>query len=209
MASSITLILGGARSGKSDYAQQLAVASGRAVVFVATATPSATEDDPEMAERIAAHRRARPAQWQTVEETIELVHAIVQHAQPDDVVVIDCLTLWVSNVCLAELDEEAEADGASLEHWRLLEAALTTQTAALLHVARSKQIDVILISNEVGLGVVPAFPLGRHYRDLLGRVNQAVAREADSVILMVAGLPINLRRLALTHSPLDRDKDVL
>lgn len=209
MTPSLTLILGGARSGKSDYAQRLAADRGRPVIYLATAAPIASQFDPEMAERIAAHRQSRPADWQTVEEPIEIVDAITRRARPNDVVVVDCLTLWVSNVCLAAFGGEAEgeAETVSAERWRSLETAIISRTESLLNAAAAKRLALILISNEVGLGVVPAFPLGRHYRDLLGRVNQAVARNADHVILMLAGLPIDLRRIALTHSPFDRDKD--
>jgi adenosylcobinamide kinase/adenosylcobinamide-phosphate guanylyltransferase len=163
---STTLVLGGARSGKSDWAVRTAAESGRPVLFLATATAG----DDEMAERIARHRAERPADWRTIEEPIDLVGALRREARPGDLIVVDCLTLWVSNLLLAGGDPDVEP---------LLDLGL----------------ELILVSNEVGLGLVPDNPLGRAYRDVLGQVNRAVAARAESVVFMVAGLPVDLRRL--------------
>ncbi len=185
MAQRLTLILGGARSGKSDFAQALArKRGGDAVVFVATAEAR----DEEMRARIEAHRARRPAAWQTLEAPREVARTL-QNAQGEpQVVVIDCLTLLVSNVLLTD------ESGA--------EARLTDEVDALIAWKRTHSVEMIVVSNEVGMGLVPAYPLGRVYRDRLGVFNQRVAREADDVFLMVAGVPVEIKSLAARPVPL-------
>jgi len=169
----LILVLGGARSGKSRFAQRLAAAAGP-VVFVATAAAG----DEEMAARIAAHRRDRPAHWTTVEEE-QRVDVVIRGVDcPGGTIIVDCLTLLVSNLLLT-------ADGAVAE----VEEKIERLTAA----ARDSRATVIVVSNEVGMGVVPATPLGRLYRDVLGRANQTMAAAADEVYLLVAGTPWRLR----------------
>jgi adenosylcobinamide kinase/adenosylcobinamide-phosphate guanylyltransferase len=187
----VTLILGGARSGKSDFAERLARASGQPVVFLATAVAG----DAEMAARIARHRAARPAEWRTVEEPEELARAVGERGGPGDLVVIDCLTLWVSNVLLRQIGDSDRSENLSGEAWLAVESDLLARVEELLATARTRELSLILVSNEVGLGVVPATALGRRYRDVLGRVNRAVARRADRVLLMVAGLPLDVGQL--------------
>ena len=173
----ITLILGGARSGKSAYAEQLAAQRGGSVLYVATA--QAWDDD--MTRRIAAHQAQRPAHWRTLEAPTNVGQAI-QVAPPAEVVLIDCLTLLASNV-IAPLDTSEQA---------VADQALQAEIDALCE-AFTPKAHWIIVSNEVGLGIVPAYPLGRVYRDALGRANQRLAALADEVLFMVAGLPLTVK----------------
>ena len=175
----LVLVLGGARSGKSTMAERMA-RDGERVLFIATAEAL----DEAMQRRIAAHRRHRPERWDTLEEPIHVTRAVQPLVDRYDTFVLDCLTLWVSNLILQ--DEEAfDTEGAVLETvGRLLD---------LIDAAGGRWI---LVSNEVGQGIVPASPLGREYRDVLGRVNQLVASRADKAYLMVAGLALELKSLA-------------
>lgn len=167
----ITLVLGGARSGKSAHAETLARATGLARVYLATAEAY----DDEMRERIARHRADRAADgWTTIEEPVALPSAIRAAARADTVVLVDCLTLWLSNRMLAGADVEADS-------------------AALVETLGQAEGPVILVSNEVGLGLVPETPLGRAFRDAQGRLNQAVARCAGTVLFVAAGLPLKLK----------------
>lgn len=183
MGKHLTLILGGARSGKSSYAEQLAAQRGQRIAYVATAQAW----DDEMAHRIENHRRQRPATWETIEAPSQVGAAIAAaeaSAGDWDVVLIDCLTLLASNVILA-LPEPVETSAA--------EAALRAEVDALLDAYQASKASWILVSNEVGLGIVPAYPLGRVYRDALGRANQQLAAVADEVLFMVAGLPMRVK----------------
>ncbi len=164
------LILGGARSGKSTLAVRLAGSSGLAVTFVATATAG----DAEMAERIARHRATRPTAWRVVEEPIALAATLRAECAADRFVVVDCLTLWLSNLLVAD-------------------APLESERAALLDALATLPGRVLLVANEVGLGIVPENALGRRFRDLAGLLNQAVAARCDRVTLVAAGLPIVLK----------------
>lgn len=165
-------VLGGARSGKSRFA----VDSHRGhahVTFVATAQPH----DADMAARIARHRAERPAQWRTVEEPYDLVPRLRACEADADAIVVDCLTLWVSNLML-----RGDAD-----EW------IVKQADELVTLLRGGVADMTLVSNEVGEGVHPPTAEGRRFRDLLGRVNQRVAAAADRVVLMVAGIPLGVK----------------
>jgi adenosylcobinamide kinase/adenosylcobinamide-phosphate guanylyltransferase len=188
----VTLVLGGARSGKSAWAERHAAESGRPVLYLATATAG----DDEMAERIAAHQARRPADWSTIEAPRRLLNTIQAAAAPGNAVLVDCLTLWVSNELLAAIGEQ-DPDHVPPATWTAAEASLVNEARALVALARERGFALILVSNEVGMGVVPATALGRGYRDVLGRVNQAVASDADAVMLMVAGLAVDFRRLAM------------
>lgn len=186
----MVLILGGARSGKSSMAERMAAEAGGRVTFVATAEPR----DEEMRQRIAAHRAARPKGWHTIEEALDLGRAVQEAVQRSDTVLVDCLTLWLSNhLCRLDLPESGEGWGPSLG-W--LGESLQEQISAALEAARSRNVTLLLVSNEVGLGLVPSTPLGRAYRDLLGAVNRRLAAEADRVLFMVGGLPVDVKRLA-------------
>ena len=164
------LVLGGARSGKSRHAQTRAEAESGALVYVATAQPF----DDEMAERIARHRVDRGPRWRTIEAPLDLATTIMAETRPDAVLLIDCLTLWASNLIFAERDA-AEA------------------TAALVAAIGATRGPLILVSNEVGLGIVPDNALARRFRDVAGTINQAVAAAVDEAVFLAAGLPIRLK----------------
>jgi adenosylcobinamide kinase/adenosylcobinamide-phosphate guanylyltransferase len=165
-----TLVLGGARSGKSAFAERLVRDSGLARVYLATATAG----DGEMQTRIARHRVQRGDDWTTVEEPLALVDALTREVTRGRAVLVDCLTLWLSNVMLAERDPDIEARRLT----RFLEVA---------------KYPVVLVSNEVGMGLVPETPLGRQFRDAQGRLNQAIAACVPNVVFIAAGLPLWLK----------------
>lgn len=187
----LTLILGGARSGKSDLAQRLALTSGAAVTFIATMEPG----DDELRAKVAAHRASRPGDWLTVEEPLAVEDAIAR--APTGTVVVDCLTLWVTNLLLARIDPEHDV----VPDAPALTAEISGRAAALARAALAHDGDVIAVSNEVGLGLVPPYAAGRVFRDALGAVNREMAARADRVYLAVAGLVLDLR--ALGALPLD------
>lgn len=175
----LILITGGARSGKSSHAQRIASSMGGGVLFVATAEAL----DEEMALRVKTHRDGRPSSWLTREEPLDPVKALENLPEHIHVVILDCLTLFVSNLLLQEISrplEEIEADALS-------------RLQTFLHRARGMGLSVIVVTNEVGMGVVPDNPLARNFRDLAGRAAQAVARQANEVFLMVAGVPITVK----------------
>jgi adenosylcobinamide kinase / adenosylcobinamide-phosphate guanylyltransferase len=175
----LTFILGGARSGKSDYAQKLAEARRRPVLFIATGQAL----DDEMSGRIAAHRQRRPPQWQTLELSTGVGKYMLEHSQPPGVVLLDCLTLLISNTMLQNADQvepNAEVARADVKH----------EIELLLDAIRRSQSDWIVVSNEVGQGIVPAYAAGRIFRDLLGWANKEMALQAEEVIWMVAGIPV-------------------
>src|SRR5882724_2313075 len=177
------LLLGGARAGKSSYAMRLAQdgerASGDGVCFIATAQGL----DEDMTARIARHRAERPTHWRTIEEPCQIDEALRQ-ASGAGIVVVDCLTLFVSNWLMRHEDEHE------------CEQFVRRITRNVLALARTRQQTIIFVSNEVGLGVVPDTSLGRVFRDLLGRVNQEFADAADEVYLLMAGLPLRLKPTA-------------
>jgi len=176
MARDLTLILGGARSGKSAYALAQVGAAAGPVVFVATAEPL----DEEMRERIARHRAERPAAWRTLEAPRGAGEAIRRAAGDAGAVLIDCLTLLVSNAIISA-DERSAA------------AAAEREVEGILAAYKESEASWIVVSNEVGLGLVPAAPLGRSFRDALGRANQRLAAAADRVVLLVAGIPMRVK----------------
>jgi adenosylcobinamide kinase/adenosylcobinamide-phosphate guanylyltransferase len=190
----LTLVLGGARSGKSRYAQSLCASSFR-VIFIATAHASGSEVDHEMRERVARHRADRPADWQTVEEPLDLSRA-VSESPVDATLLIDCATLWISNLMWefrdgpgAEQEKRimAEVDNLIDAMRRRAEESITKRPAG----------EVVIVSNEVGAGIVPEHPVTRAFRDLQGFANQRLAQAADNVIFIVAGLPFQLKPEAL------------
>jgi len=166
--SPVTLVLGGARSGKSRYAERLISATSPPWTYVATAEAR----DAEMTERIAMHQARRGSEWRTVEAQSDLVGALA--STPAGPILIDCLTLWLSNRMLADADVDGEVGR--------LEQALAQHSDA-----------VVIVANEVGCGIVPDNALARRFRDLQGSVNQRIAASADCVVLMVAGLPLPVK----------------
>ena len=173
MAKQILFITGSARSGKSRYAEFRAEELGERLLYIATAEAN----DEEMAQRIAEHRKGRANQWATIEEPVELAEALLTQRGKTDAVLVDCLTLWISNLLLRR-DEE---------YVRLkIEGLLATLPALDFH--------IVLVSNEVGWGIVPDNPLARKFRDLAGWSNQRIAEAAGEVILMVAGLPVVVKK---------------
>ena len=168
----LELILGGARSGKSRFAERRAVESGLAVTYIATSQAL----DGEMAERIAHHRARRPPHWSLLEEPLQLARLLREQAAADRCLLVDCLTLWLTNLLM--LDDRAR---------------LAEQRDALLGCLAELPGRVLLVSNETGLGVVPLGELTRRYVDEAGWLHQAVAEQAQRVIFMVAGLPMTLK----------------
>jgi len=179
----ITLVLGGARSGKSAFAQDLARRSARSVLFVATGVAT----DAEMQGRIAAHRAGRPGEWGCVEAPIDVGAAIRNEGSDAAVVLVDCLSFLVSNLLIAT---DVERDGSTAN----LEERIEGEIEQLLDAVTSRRADLIVVSNEVGMSLVPDNRLGRLYRDLLGRANQSMAAVARTVYLMVAGIPLTVKQ---------------
>ncbi|MDH3354910.1 MAG: bifunctional adenosylcobinamide kinase/adenosylcobinamide-phosphate guanylyltransferase [Chromatiales bacterium] len=172
------LILGGARSGKSRLAEERAESSGLEVIYIATAAPRDSAIDPEMAERIRHHQQQRPSHWQTIEEPIRLAERLSESAAKGRTLLVDCLTLWLSNLLGGD-----EIDEALFEHER----------SALLRVLPELSGEIILVSNEVGQGIVPMGKLTRKFCDESGRLHQDIAKICDQVTFVTAGLPMKLK----------------
>lgn len=162
-------ILGGARSGKSTYAVNLAKSYGKRIVFIATCIPG----DSEMKQRIKLHKKSRPATWRVIEEPINIDSTLAKVKARCDAILIDCLGLFISNLMAAETNDRT----IQRKVWRMIKEI------------KKRSTDVIVVSNEVGMGIVPDNPTARRFRDLLGRANQVFAQNADTVIMMHAGIP--------------------
>ena len=170
----IVFVIGGCRSGKSTYALQTAERmSARKKIFIATCVPQ----DDEMKQRVAKHQTARGRNWITVEEPLQLPEAISENSPKADIVLVDCLTLWVSNLCMQITDEKQWEETIS----------------QLINSLKKAEGPTVLVSNEVGTGIVPENRLARLYRDIIGLVNQSVAQAAGKVIWMVAGIPVTIK----------------
>lgn len=176
----ITLILGGARSGKSSYAQRLAEESGKPVTFIATAQAL----DEEMSTRIQKHRLERPPNWETLELPLDVASCVQQIKS--NVVILDCITLLISNLLMQFVKDDLVEEKPFM-------AAVQKEVDGLMNAIRICPQDWLIISNEVGLGLVPPYQMGRIYRDAIGWANQQLAREADQVIFMVAGIPTTIK----------------
>jgi len=179
----VALVTGGARSGKSRFAELLARSSAKPVVYIATAEVR----DEEMAERIAKHRQTRPPEWRLIEEPRKVNDVLVKFHQDDVTILLDCVTLWLTNLLLT-----SEADGQAQREQ--MEKAILQQVLAVAHTAADIRPHVIFVTNEVGHGIVPDNQLARAYRDLAGRANQILAEAAEAVYLVVAGYPLEIKQ---------------
>ena len=175
----LTLVTGGTRSGKSRFAVQLAAGFGRRIVYLATCQPS----DQEMRHRIACHRKERPAQWKTIEPPADPAEVLAHLDGKADGLILDCLTMYVAQLVVA---------GRS-------DARIEQAVRRLCLVAHRAGPPVILVTNEVGAGLVPEYPMGRRFRDLAGRANQIAAALAEAVYLLVAGIPVLIKPPATAH----------
>ena len=173
----IVLLLGGARSGKSSYAQELARTLGGSVLFIATGEPL----DEEMKHRIDQHKKNRPEDWETVEASLHLGTVLREHDENTGTVLIDCITLLVSNL-LGNENNYPDAENRIID-----------EVYKLISAMKASRANIIIVSNEVGLGLVPDNKLGRMYRDLLGKANQLLAENADEVYFMTAGIPLKIK----------------
>lgn len=183
----IILVIGGARSGKSTFAEQLAMAMGGEVTYVATAGIH----DEEMSLRVRRHRERRPEDWKTIEETHHLT-GIMRSSPVGSLILVDCLTLWITNLLLDGTLPKPKATSEEKEKYIL------DELKDMLEVARNKRHTVIMVGNEVGFGLVPDNQLGRLFRDITGKVNQYIAGVADKVFLLIAGIPLELKSLAFS-----------
>lgn len=170
------LILGGARSGKSNYAEQLAQASNKQVIYIATGSAG----DNEMLERISKHKAERPRYWETIEEPILIADVLAQYASTNNYLLVDCLTLWLSNILFNAKGEYQED-------------IFLQQKQALLEIVPELHTDIALVSNEVGLGIVPVDAMTRRYVDEAGKLHQQLAKICSHVTLVTAGLPQALK----------------
>lgn len=175
------LILGGARSGKSRLAEGLAERSGLEVIYIATAEPNHSALDSEMAERIRHHQQQRPSHWQTIEEPIKLAACLQEHASEGRTILVDCLTLWLANLLSSDVGEEFD------------EVRFNSERNALLKVLPDLPGEIVLVSNEVGQGIVPLGELTRRFCDESGRLHQDIAKICDRVTFVTAGLPMILK----------------
>ena len=191
MEKRFVIILGGVRSGKSDFAIKLAADIGEPVLFIATARN--TDGDEEMRQRIAEHQRRRPDSWRTLEEPLRPARAIAENEADANVVVLDCATVWAANVL-----ESASLGDMDNPDYEAAQAQLADELGGLHDWYRGSPASLIVVSNEVGMGLVPPYPSGRVFRDLLGWANQFLAVRATEVYLLVAGIPVELKALAAT-----------
>ncbi len=187
----LTLLIGGARSGKSTYAEKMAAAHGGDVLYIATAQAL----DPEMADRIEKHRQQRPESWHTLEIPQGVADALQERAPETNVILLDCLTMLVSNLVMTATDEDFEPDETRAA------AIVDSEIETLLAAIEASPADWIIVTNEVGMGLVPPYPLGRVYRDLLGWANRKVAASADKIYLLIAGMLLPLHQLAIPTNP--------
>lgn len=183
----IVLVIGGARSGKSAVAERYASSMNSKVVYIATAGVQ----DEEMARRVELHRERRPASWPTIEEKYYL-DGVLTKLSAGSVVLVDCLTIWITNWLLDKTIEDLSAEAK--------EARVLQETSNFIKAAQDNKLKLIMVSNEVGYGLVPDNELGRLFRDIAGRVNQYVVAMADKVFWVVAGIPLEIKSLAINQA---------
>ena len=192
-----TLVLGGARSGKSSYAESIAIESGKRLIYIATAKAL----DEETQQRVAHHKKHRSGLgWKTIEEPLALAASLKKWAKPDSVILVDCLTMWITNL-LSEKEDNEEAHPPTFTSCKsgVCLALLHKEVEALLACVNTLPCDVIFVSNEVSMGIIPMGELTRQYVDEAGRLHQQLAQQVENVILMVAGLPHKIK----THGELN------
>ncbi|MCY3009930.1 MAG: bifunctional adenosylcobinamide kinase/adenosylcobinamide-phosphate guanylyltransferase [Planctomycetota bacterium] len=190
MKGTLTLVLGGVRSGKSRFAEELALKlGGDNVLFVATAE----NRDGEMDHRIQKHKESRPDSWVTLEQPLGVGHAILEREESSRIILIDCLTILVSNVLCQDPDLILSPKSIDQIHHQLM-----NEIDQIIEVARVKRSHVIVVSGEVGLGIVPEHPLGRVFRDLLGWANQSLAKRANATYMMISGFAVPLHEIAMS-----------
>jgi adenosylcobinamide kinase/adenosylcobinamide-phosphate guanylyltransferase len=186
LMSQFTLITGGARSGKSHFAELLAAHAKRKVIYIATAQIH----DEEMALRVKKHRQQRPSSWQLIEEPLNIGDTLFQLRNEDAVILLDCVTLWLTNLLLAGQEQTLSSDSRSGND----ETEILNDIKKVAQLAQEIIPQVIFVTNEVGQGIVPEYPLARAYRDLAGQSNQILAQHADRVFWVVAGCPIEVKQ---------------
>jgi adenosylcobinamide kinase/adenosylcobinamide-phosphate guanylyltransferase len=182
----LILVTGGARSGKSSFAEDMIRSLGDNILYIATATGF----DDEMKERISRHRQQRPSSWETLEAFRDFDKTLTGMLKGRDAVLLDCMTIMVSNIMLQKAMDWEEL---SVDDINEVEKEVTGQVGTLLSIIRESDIPFILVTNELGMGVVPPYALGRAVRDIAGRVNQQIARAADEVFLCVSGIPVKIK----------------
>ncbi|MBM9616790.1 bifunctional adenosylcobinamide kinase/adenosylcobinamide-phosphate guanylyltransferase [Desulfobulbus rhabdoformis] len=182
----LTLITGGARSGKSSFAEELIAQRGQKIGYIATARPF----DAEMEDRIAKHRLQRPSAWQTFETPTNPAQALLEHGNQFDALLLDCMTVMITNRILTH---DIDWDQPSVDQLNQIETDILAQVSSLLAAASKSKADLVAVTNEVGYGIVPLAPLSRFFRDCAGRVNQRMAAAADDVFLVVSGIPMQVK----------------
>lgn len=179
------LVTGGARSGKSTFAEEYAKKSGENVLYIATAIAF----DEEMKERIRLHQRTRPKYWETYEGYINLYDVIEKKAEKFDCILFDCITILVTNLMFYYSDNR-EIDNAD---FKIIETEILSEIDKIMEVCKKIKCETIFVSNEVGMGIVPENKLSRQFRDIAGRVNQRIAKNAEQVFLLVSGIPMKIK----------------
>ncbi|MDP4125518.1 MAG: bifunctional adenosylcobinamide kinase/adenosylcobinamide-phosphate guanylyltransferase [Bacillota bacterium] len=187
--SQFTLITGGARSGKSQFAELLAASTKRPVIYIATAQVW----DDEMARRVRKHQEQRPSTWRLIEEPQNIRETLLQLKDEDGVILLDCVTLWLSNLLLQGQTKPTSTSELNQVKFSDLEPQIAAEVDEVARLAREIKPQVIFVTNEIGQGIVPEYPLSRAYRDVVGRCNRILAQSANEVYLVVAGFPMEIK----------------